>query len=82
MVRWRSGNATVCKTVIAPVRFWHAPQKKNQRLKIKYQRYNTNLESRNILLLVLIFNFLVFNLTKEGGQDGNARVLKTRERKL
>jgi hypothetical protein len=45
-VRWRSGNATVCKTVIAPVRFWHAPQE------------------------------------KEGGQDGNARVLKTRERKL
>ena len=25
MARWRSGNAAVCKTAIAPVRFRHAP---------------------------------------------------------
>lgn len=28
--RWRSGNAAVCKTAIAPVQFWHAPQKKGR----------------------------------------------------
>lgn len=27
--RWRSGNAGVCKTSTAPVRFRHAPQNKN-----------------------------------------------------